>query len=136
VHFLRIVTSGGFCVSFVFSHLKKRIAKITGNFYLNMPHFLFFFIALAFMDGHYLDCTATPKSPVSGSRATIENVAIEAGCDAASRAQEIRLNWTKNNSQLILLTCIGKLPCGRSQIIISDANIPDQPFTQGHGQAI
>jgi hypothetical protein len=54
VHFLRIVTSGGFCVSFVFSRLKKRIAKITGTFHFNTPLFLFLFIALAFMDGHYL----------------------------------------------------------------------------------
>jgi len=32
--------------------LKKRIAKITGTFYLNTLRFLFFFIALPFMDGH------------------------------------------------------------------------------------
>jgi hypothetical protein len=34
--------------------LKKRIAKITGTFHLNALRFLFFFIALAFMDGHYI----------------------------------------------------------------------------------
>jgi hypothetical protein len=46
--------SGAFCDSLVFSRLKKRIAKITGTFHLNMPHFLFVFIALAFMDGRWL----------------------------------------------------------------------------------
>jgi len=33
--------------------LKKRIAEITGTYYLNASLFLFIFIALAFMDGHY-----------------------------------------------------------------------------------
>jgi len=34
--------------------LEKRIAKISGTFHLNTTLFLFLFIALAFMGGHYL----------------------------------------------------------------------------------
>jgi len=85
MHFLRIGASGGFCGSFIFSCLRKRRAKITGTSYCNILRFIFDFIALVFMDGHYLYFSMTLHELLLYRRRCERSLVAIAACDHRRR---------------------------------------------------